>query len=157
MKSFIAYKSCPYKPFMSEARLLLPAGISLRPCSPQWVQDPPPNELSHSVINSTQFSTFGRFSMFYCWKQYSSLPAQAVLTLLLCCLQAFTHLSLPASSVPTSVTPHHLHTCPSTTAAHVQPKTQLLRQRQGKKQLRAWCKNQGVPGCSAAEPHGRMV
>lgn len=58
MKSFIAYKSCLYKPCVSEVRLLLPVGISLRSGSSQWVQDPLPMR-DHTVIISIQSFRLG--------------------------------------------------------------------------------------------------
>lgn len=121
MKSFIGYKSCLYKPCMSEARLLLPAGISLRSCSSQWVQDPPPISYHTAVISIQSLRlpesipfTAGNRILCYLHKLFP----------LFCCavFRPLQHLSLPASSVPTSGTPQQVHTHPSTTAAHIQTK-----------------------------------
>lgn len=85
---------------------------------------------------------------------------QAVLTLCCAAFRPLQYLSLPASSVLTSVTPQQAHTCPSTTAAHIQPKPNCCVRERAKGSREPGARH-GTRVCLAvlllSEPHSRMV
>lgn len=129
--------------------------VPLRPCSSQWVQDPPPMSC-HTLFLSAPSPPGLTKSMCFTARNSFLCYLHRLFSLFYCAV--FRHLQTFPSL-------HHLSNSPASpymSQYHCSPypaQTQLLRQRQGKMQLRAWCKawNQSVPGCSNAEPHGRVV